>query len=93
MSGASKKQRTYLQKISNKLHSLDVEAPSTEVEMVKLILDPTNHVDNGRVDDLMRISRDYCFQMHHRRSVLMGLGSQYRGVLTLDKYRGRHKII
>jgi hypothetical protein len=73
----------YLQKLSNILCKNGIMMPASEVATGQLVLDPTHYTRRIQtIDDLLTVSRDLCFKLHHRRSVMMGMGSKYRGVLT-----------
>ena len=86
----------YIQQISNTLHTHCIRSPESKDQAVCLILDPSNHTSStDAIDDLIPISRNLCYKLHHRRNVPMGLGSSYRGVLTKRGVlkKGRYKAI
>ena len=69
----------YIQQLSNTLHSHGVRGPRSEDDMVRLILDPSNHTDNEETQlQLMYIARNLCFKLHYRRSLSLGNGSVYK---------------
>ena len=87
--------RPYMVKLESALTNSDIPFPPDEIGAVKLILDPSHYASDTLLTTLEAITRDLCFALHHKRSVLVGRTSQYRltcGSNLLQNQSRQHRL-
>ena len=75
LDGARKMHENKLVRLMN---AAGLPIPHDENGMVKLILDPSHFAPGPLIVTIETITRDLCFSLHNRRSVLMGYTSKYK---------------
>jgi hypothetical protein len=84
--------RQPMQKITSILAEARLPIPTEEAHMVRLLLDPSWICPDGAPDALNGLleatTRDLCFALHHRRSILLGYPSRYTQGANRSSSRG-----
>ena len=68
----------HMEKLTKQLEKHRIDLPQTDNEWVHIILDPSMCSQSRQVNMILEaVTRDFCFNLHHTRSTLLGRSTTY----------------